>query len=1012
MVNAVTNFPDLDSHPNFVKMEEERLKHWYRDGIVEKYLHKNDKSKKKFSFLDGPITANNPMGVHHGRGRTYKDLWQRYHTMRGERQRYQNGFDCQGLWVEVEVEKELGFRSKKDILRYRVEKFVEKCKERVRKFAAIQTEQSKRLGMFMDWANSYYTMSDENNYAIWNFLKVCHLRGWIYKGKDSVPWCPRCETAISQHEMLTEDYKEVTHKAIYLELPIIGSRWQVAGSRWDEYLLVWTTTPWTLPANIAVAVDEKLDYALVERDTGGRFWVAKEAIERIFMNKGLNESRIIKTVKGKDLVGLKYRGAFDDLPAVKKISGHPKFHTVIATDDRIMPVSTAEGTGLVHTAVSAGTEDFQLGKKLDLPMIPVIEDNADYMEGMGWLAGKNAKKHSELIFDYLLKREKENGENWVFEIHDYKHRYPACWRCKTELVWKVTDEWYVAMDVRPWQQGSGVRGQGSEGGKTLRQQLVEAAKKVRWIPGFGLERELDWLKNMHDWLISKKNRFWGLALPIWECDKCGHFDVIGGKSELREKSVKGWDKFSGHSPHKPWIDEVKIKCEKCGGETSRVESVGNPWLDAGIVPFSTMPTAPPGGGASWFPADFITESFPGQFKNWFYSLLVMSTVLKGEPPFKTVLGFESVTGEDGRPMHKSWGNMVEFNQGAEKIGVDVMRWMYAKAGPTAVLPFGYKAGDEIRRRFMLILWNSFRFFVSQSKADNWTDKGYKNYKSYKNPSKNVLDRWILVRLEETILAVTKSLDGYQSAAATEALETLVEDFSTWYIRRSRDRVGLIASDAMDKNSAYQTMYLVLVNLAKLLAPFMPYISDYMYTVLTGEESVHLAGWPGVQSSEFRVQSSELLRQMRLVREIASLGHGERKAAGIPVRQPLSCIKVASSLDRIEPELEKLLLDEVNVKKMEWKQETGNKKQETRNNEGRIEAVQVELDTTTTDELRKEGEARRIVRLIQKMRREAGVGLAEKVEVGLASWPEEYEELIKRETLAENLVKSKEMFVRT
>src|SRR3989338_1427560 len=684
MVNAVTNFPDLDSHPDFVKMEEEMLKHWYRDGIVEKYLHKNDKSKKKFSFLDGPITANNPMGVHHGRGRTYKDLWQKYHTMRGERQRYQNGFDCQGLWVEVEVEKELGFKSKKDILAYGVEKFVEKCKERVGKFAAIQIDQSKRLGMFMDWSNSYYTMSDENNYAIWNFLKVCHRRGWIYKGNDSVPWCPRCETAISQHEMLTEDYKQVMHKAIYLELPIIKNIKQKTENKGNEYLLVWTTTPWTIPANIAVAVDEKLEYSLVKGTTGDQFWVAKDAIGRVF---GEQHQGIVKTVKGRRLVGLKYRGPFDDLPAVKKVAEEfpDKFHTVVPADPLILPITVTEGTGLVHTAVSAGSEDFKLGKKLGLPMVPVIADNADYLNNLGFLSGKNAKKHPELILDYLVDRDKNAGEDWVFEIQDYSHRYPACWRCKTELVWKVTEEWYVAMDkpqkessfgswstsTQPKSDPSGFgrtseflqsKNSGpSEKSKTLRQQLVEAAKKVRWIPEFGLERELDWLKNMHDWLISKKNRFWGLALPIWECDKCGHFEVIGGKNELREKSVKGWDKFDGHSPHKPWIDEIKIKCNKCGNEMSRIEPVGNPWLDAGIVPFSTMSAPPPGGGASWFPADFITESFPGQFKNWFYSLLVMSTVLKGEPPFRTVLGFESVTGEDGRPMHKRWGNIDEFN---------------------------------------------------------------------------------------------------------------------------------------------------------------------------------------------------------------------------------------------------------------------------------------------------------------------------------------------------------------
>ena len=567
---------------------------------------------------------------------------------------------------------------------------------------------------------------------------------------------------------------------------------------------------------------------------------------------------------------------------------------------------------------------------------------------------------------------------------------------------------------------------------------------------------MDWLKNMHDWLISKKNRFWGLALPIWECDKCGYFEVIGGKNELREKNVKGWDKFVGHSPHKPWIDEIKIKCDKCGYEMSRIEPVGNPWLDAGIVPFSTMPPTPPDGGASWFPADFITESFPGQFKNWFYSLLVMSTVLKGEPPFRTVLGFESVTGEDGRPMHKSWGNMVEFNEGASEIGVDVMRWMYSKAGPTTVLPFGYKPADEIRRRFMLILWNSFRFFVTQAKSDNWMDN------NYKNQGKNILDQWILARLEEAIELVTKSLDDYQSAPAAEGLETFVEDFSTWYIRRSRDRVGPAVADREDKNACYQTMFEVLTTLSKLLAPFMPYISDYMYTVLTGEESVHLADWPGILYGEdsgvisaasldgvssirsarnprslrrrlqvgketkvlsgFSSMISEIpssarpelnrkvlkgiIEQMKLVREVASLGHGERKAAGIPVRQPLSGIKVSSLLDRIELEFEKLLLDEVNVKRMTWIKEEGRgKKEEGRN-------IKIELDTEMTDELKREGEARRIIRLIQKMRRDEGVGLADKVEAGLTDWPEEYEEMIKRETLTEKLVRSKEIFVKS
>ena len=530
-------FEPIDPKPDFPKMERELLDHWYSDGIVKKYLEKNKKSDKYFSFQDGPITANNPMGVHHAWGRTYKDLWPRFKSMQGFRQRHQNGFDCQGLWVEVEVEKEQGFKSKKDIEAFGVAKFVELCKERVKKYSGIQTEQSKRLGYFADWDNSYYTLSDDNNYMIWHFLKVVNDNGWLYKGNDSVPWCPRCETAISQHEMLTEDYKEATHESIYMKFPIVDS---------DENLLVWTTTPWTIPANIAVAVDKKLDYVLVESG-GTKYWLADEAKERVFKDI---DFKVLKKVKGSELVGLKYSGCFDDLPAVSAVaSTSQKFHTVVATNNLIMPITTTDGTGMVHTAVSAGTEDFKLGQKLGLPMIPVINDDASYIEGFNELSGKNAKWHPRIILDIM------ETKGFAFKIEKYTHRYPACWRCKTELVWKVTDEWYIKMDSP---SNSKLKTLNSK--LTLRERMKENAKKITWIPEFGLKRELDWLENMHDWLISKKNRYWGLALPIWECGKCGNFDVIGGKDELKEKAVSGWDKMDGNSPHKPQIDEVKIKC--------------------------------------------------------------------------------------------------------------------------------------------------------------------------------------------------------------------------------------------------------------------------------------------------------------------------------------------------------------------------------------------------------------------------------------------------------------------
>ncbi|HRN71074.1 MAG TPA: class I tRNA ligase family protein, partial [Candidatus Woesebacteria bacterium] len=476
----------------FIEMEHKWLKHWYEKGIVEKYLHKNDSSEKRFSFQDGPITANNPMGVHHAWGRTYKDVWQKFNNLLGKKQRFVNGFDCQGLWVEVEVEKELNLKTKKDIENLvpgdriaSIAKFVQLCKDRVLKFSGIQTEQTKRLGNFMDWDNSYYTMSADNNYMIWHFLKTVYENGWMYKGHESVPWCPRCETAISQHEMLTEDYKEVVHESIYFALPI--------NERKNEFLLVWTTTPWTLPANIAVAVDKKIDYSLVSFE-GKQYWLASDLVQSL-----IPEGKLVKKVKGKELLGLSYKGPFDNLPAVAKVAQeNPKtFHIVIPTDDTIMPITTSEGTGMVHTAVSAGTEDFRLGKKLGLPMIPVILDDASYMEGFDFLSGKNAKKHPELILDYL-KEQSTDEHPWVFKIFRYKHRYPGCWRCKTELVWKVADEWYIAMDKPSKLQGNREKGKGKPDNRTLRERMVDVAKQIHWMPEFGLDRELDWLKNMHD----------------------------------------------------------------------------------------------------------------------------------------------------------------------------------------------------------------------------------------------------------------------------------------------------------------------------------------------------------------------------------------------------------------------------------------------------------------------------------------------------------------------------------
>lgn len=980
-------FKPVTPQVNFAEIEEKWLAHWYEKGVVEKYLKRNKGAKETFSFIDGPITANNPMGVHHAWGRTYKDLWQRYHTLKGKEGRYQNGFDCQGLWVEVEVEKELGIRNKRDIenlvpgdKKESVAKFVDLCKQRVLKFSAIQTEQTKRLGNFMDWDHSYFTMSDENNYMIWYFLAQCHKKGWIYKGNESVPWCPRCETAISQHEMLTEDYKEVVHASIYLKLPLVYRK--------NEYLLVWTTTPWTIPANIAVAVDPKLEYSLVKGTTGDTYWVAKDLVEAVF--KGQHQG-VVKTVKGKELVGLKYRAPFDDLPAVKNAAEENPtlFHTVIATDPLLMPITTSEGTGFVHTAVSAGAEDFRLGKKLGLPMIPVIADDASYLDGLGFLTSKNAKKHPELIFDHLKELDKK-GENWIFDIVNYKHRYPACWRCKTELVWKVAEEWYIAMD-RP--------DPFDEKKRTYRQQMIEVAKKIKWMPEFGLSRELDWLKNMHDWLISKPNRYWGLALPIYECKKCGSFEVLSGKEELKKRAVEGWEEFEGHTPHKPWIDEVKIKCKKCGELVERLPDVGNVWLDAGIVPYSTL-VDPATGEVSftsdkkywrkWFPADFITESFPGQFKNWFYSLIALSTALTSQAPFKRVLGFGTLLGEDGRPMHKSWGNSIEFNEGAKKIGADVMRWMYVTHDPSQNMLFGYKRADETRRRFHLILWNVYNFFISNALADRWMPTYCTTV------SHNPLDMWILTRLSEVVQTTDHALNLFDVQSAAIGIERFVDDLSLWYVRRSRGRVGPSTENVEDKDDCYQTMYTVLLNLVKIIAPFMPFLSEEMYTNLTGDESVHLTNWPDPGQIP-KVQG--ISSKMADARKLAALILSERKNHEVRVRIPLKKLTYVNASE-FPADILDLVKEETNVYELVF-----SKKHENLTISGSFEIENLDIEA---------GETRELIRDIQKLRKEKNCTLTVQIELTL---PEKYRTLraellseIKRKTLAKTIVWGQELFI--
>ncbi len=926
----------LASNQNFIELEREILDFWYKEKIVDQYLKKNEKSETTFSFIDGPITANNKMGVHHGWGRTYKDIFQRYHTLLGDAQRYQNGFDCQGLWVEVEVEKELGFKTKKDIESYGIDLFVEKCKERVIKYAHTITEQSKRLGYLMDWDNSYFTMSEENNYAIWNFLKQCHEKGWVYKGRDAVPWCPRCGTAISQHEILSEEYQNITHKSIYFALPLIND---------TRKLLVWTTTPWTIPGNVAVAVNPDLDYVEIEFDDN-QFIVAKKLANKIF-----NSATTIKELKGKEILDLEYIGPFDDLSLLTNIR-----HRIISAPEL---VTESEGTGLVHIAPGAGMEDFALSKEYNLAVINLIGEDAVYNKDLDYLGGKNAKDDPDMIVDLL----KERG--FLFKTLDYTHRYPNCWRCKTELVFRVVDEWYISMDTP------------DQTGKTFREQIIQSAKMANWMPQWGLYRELDWLKNMHDWLISKK-RYWGLALPIYECQSCSSFQVIGSKDELCQKAISGWQEFEGHTPHRPYIDRVEINCDKCGQPTKRILDVGNPWLDAGIVPEATLKY---GSDRTyfdkWFPADFVVEGFPGQFKNWFYSLLAMSTVLTGQSPFKNLLGHGNVLDENGKEMHKSSGNAIWFDDAAEEMGSDIMRIMYSLANPELNLKFGYKTASDIKRRFYLILWNSFLFYYNNE-----------NKIVSDNNSKHVLDQWILNTLDQLVSNCQKSLGEFDASTSIKAIEKfVVNDLSGWYIRLSRKR----AEDPSTSGEVLVTLRKVFTNLSIILSPFAPFISEKIYTHTTGSKSVLLEDWPNIAGSDESL--TPISESISLTRELAELGHSTRKSLGVKVRQTIDA--EYTSAQKLDSVYEEMLCIELNIRNLSYIK--SNNKKITINNNYKTDKDLINLGIT-----------RDLIREIQTLRKNQHLTKSQKIKIHLPSWPKEMEESILAATSAVEIIKDSEL----
>ena len=818
----------------------------------------------RFSFFDGPVTANKSLAVHTAWGRTLKDVFQRYKALRGYHQRYQNGFDCQGLWIEVGVERELGLNSKREIEEFGLAEFSRRCREVVVKSAAELTEGSIRLGQWMDWGNDYFTFSDTNIEYIWKFLSIVHGKGWLFKGHRATEWCPRCGTSISAHE-LHGSYVDRVDPSLFVRFRLLD--------RPGEAVVVWTTTPWTLPANVAAAVNPASEYGRLENGD----WVAVTRFP---------DEAFVERLAGAELVGWRYEGPFDALGPGGEVE-----HRVIPWDD----VSMEDGTGVVHIAPGCGAEDFELSKPLGLDVIAPVDEAGHFYPAFGWLHGLSTGDAAEQIIGDLEDR------GLLVEARRHEHRYPECWRCHTPLIFRLSDDWFIGVDE-------------------VRQPLLDANATVEWTPEYMGKRMDDWLRNMGDWNISRR-RYYGLPLPFYPCS-CGHLNVIGSRAELEERAVSGLDQLE--ELRRPWIDAVPIRCDACGEAATRIEEVGDVWLDAGIVPFSTLGWENPefvsegyGTGAAkglttadlpthatweeWFPADWVSE-MREQIRLWFYSQLFMSVALTGRAPFRKVLGYEKMLDEHGKEMHGSWGNMISATDAFSRMGADVMRWQYCSQPPDRNLLFGFGPAQEIKRR-LLTLWNSAKFLgdygAIESFQPTYADLEHGGPEADLQP----LDRWLVERTAQLIAEAGAGYERWLTVDVTRAFEAYVDDLSNWYIRRSRRRFW------DGEEAALRTLWFGLVQGLRVIAPVMPFLAEHLWQALVTDviddapDSVFLSGWPAE-----RVPDVALLAEVNELRRVVALGHQARSASGLKLRQPLRRIVVegaplaAAHADEIAEEL--------------------------------------------------------------------------------------------------------------
>ncbi len=1006
----------------FVGMEQEVAKVWKEKDIEKKNFAMNE-GKRHFSFYDGPPTANGKPHVGHIETRVIKDIIPRYKVMKGYKVIRKAGWDTHGLPVELEIEKKLGISGKEQIEEYGVEKFVKECKESVFTYVKMWEEMTNKVGFWVDMDNPYVTYHNEYIESVWWALKQMWEKGLLYEGHKVMPYCPRCGTALSSHEV-AQGYKDVKDLTCIAKFKVVGE---------DKYILAWTTTPWTLASNLALCLNKAYDYAevktKVDEDKYETYILAKDLIETVLKDK---EYEIIKVFKGEELLGTKY----ERLMPFGKVEG--KAFEVIHGDY----VSLTDGTGIVHIAPAYGEDDSIVAKQNGITFINLVDKSGNFVDEVTPWAGKFVRDCSEDIVKWL----KDNNKLFASEKHI--HSYPHCWRCDTPLLYYPKESWFVAMSK-------------------LRDELVANNNKVKWYPDtIRTGRFGKFLENVIDWGISR-DRYWGTPLPIWSCE-CGHQECIGSIKELKEKGI---DVPEDIELHKPYIDDVYLKCPKCGKKMTRAKEVIDCWFDSGSMPFAQWhyPFENKELFDNTFPAQFISEAID-QTRGWFYTLTAIGTALFERSPFENCIVLGHVLDDKGQKMSKSKKNGVDPMVLLNTVGADATRWHFYTCGaPWLPTRLSLASVQETQRGFLSTLWNVYSFYVLYAEIDQFNPLKYTNFKST-----NIMDKWIISKLNTVVKEVDNKLEHYDITNAANQIADFTDELSNWYVRRNRERYwGKDLTD--DKIGAYVTLYKVLTTLVKVSAPFVPFMADEIYQNLVvnldknAPESVHLCLWPEVDESAI---DKKLEKEMSLAYKIVKLGRSARNSANIKNRQPL--LEMLISVDTLPEYYSDIVKEELNVKQVKLgadmtqyvnfeikpnlpvlgkeygklipaiKQEIAKKNQMDLANtvkNGGVEYIQIEdtqialdennllvtmqgkegfafagegeigvvLDTTITDELREEGYLREILSKVQNMRKEKGFEVLDRINLYIAgnkmleNVVEKFAETIKKDTLANNII---------